>query len=192
MNEGAGGSPGALPDVDWAEVRLAYELSADTVASIEKRFGLTRYQLSRRRRAEGWTTRPPVARPLVLPRRKPIGSEVLALRLNRLLVTGIAMLDKRVSEEGMTEGNARTLTELCRAEEIRMRSTRTKTGKPREKKNHDAGYDFRDDPVWLDAEINRRLDRLHGQGAAAGDPGAADAGAEAGVSGALAGTVGAA
>jgi hypothetical protein len=44
-----------------------------------------------------------------------------------------------------------------------MRSIRNeKAVKAREKKNHDAGRDFRDEPAWLIAELNRRLDRLSG------------------------------
>ncbi len=184
--EGADGSPGAAADVDWAEVRRAYELSGETVVSIQNRFGLTQYKLTKQRVAEGWTTRLPVAKPGPRPRRKSVGSEVLGFRLNRLLIIGVAMLDKRLIEEGMTEANARMATELCRAEELRMRSTRTKTGKTRETKNHDAGYDFRDDPAWLRAELNRRLDRLSRRSKAGGDPRAADAGGDAGPSGGLA------
>ena len=70
-----------------------------------------------------------------------------------------------------------------------MRSKRTeKAAKAREKKNNDAGYDFRDDPAWLDAEFERRLARMFGGGTAssvAGD----DAGATKGAPGGLAGKV---
>ena len=63
-----------------------------------------------------------------------------------------------------------------------MRSKRNeKAAKARETKKHDAGYDFRDDPAWLDAEINRRLDRLSTAGGAGGDPARRSAGGEAGV-----------
>jgi hypothetical protein len=58
----------------------------------------------------------------------------------------------------MTETNARTLKELCRAQETMMRSKRTeKAAKAREKKNNDAGYDFRDDPAWLREQLERRI-----------------------------------
>jgi hypothetical protein len=154
-----------LAAVDWDEVRRAYELSNETVPSIRKRFGLSVHDLSSRRIAEGWATRPPIAEPGRLPRRKAVGVDVLELKLNKLLVVGIAMLEKRLADEGMTDQNARTLTELCRAEEIRMRSTRTRTAKARETKKHDAATDFRDDPAWLDAEIDRRLARLAASGA---------------------------
>jgi hypothetical protein len=71
------------------------------------------------------------------------------------------MLEKRLAEEGLTEGNARTLTELCRAQEIRMRSTRNeKAAKAREKKNNDAGQDYRDDPAWARAELKRRIRQI--------------------------------
>ena len=49
--------------VDWAEVRRAYELSGETVASIIRRFGLSREALRRRRVGGRWTTRPPAAQP---------------------------------------------------------------------------------------------------------------------------------
>ena len=149
--------------VDWQAVRRAYELSGDTVASIRARFGLSVHDLRQRRVAERWTARPQVARtgPLPMPlRRLAVGCEAIEFRLNRLLSLGIALLEKRLAEEGLTDANARTLTELCRAEESRMRTIRQKTGKTRETKNHDAGYDFRDDPAWLDAEIRRRIERL--------------------------------
>ena len=143
--------------VDWDEVRRAYELTNETVPAIRKRFGLSVHDLRARRIAEAWTARPPIAQPGKLPRRVPAGADALQLKLNKLLVVGVAMLEKRLADEGMTEGNARTLTELCRAEEIRMRSKRNeKAAKARETKKHDAGYDFRDDPAWLDAEIDRR------------------------------------
>ncbi len=167
--------------VDWEEVRRAYELSGESVAAIQERFRLTKHQLTKRRIAEAWTTRPPIAKRSALPPRRQVGAEALELKLNKLLVTGIAMLAKRLAEEGLTDQNARALTELCRAEEIRMRSTRTRTAKAREMKKHDAGYDFRDDPACLDAEINRRLDRLNTAGGAGGDPAQGDAGGEAGV-----------
>jgi hypothetical protein len=185
------GASGDAASLDWAEVRRAYELTGEAVTSIETRFGLTRYELTKRRRAEDWTTRPPVARRTGLPKPKATGSEAVALRLNRLLVIGIAMLEKRLAEEGLTDANARTLTELCRAEELRMRSTRQKTGKTREMKNHDDGYDFRDDPAWLDAEFKRRLDRRFGAERAGGDLRGDDGGGEAGVSGGLAKGMGA-
>ncbi len=165
---------GAADDsVDWAEVRRAYELSEETVSSIRERFGLSRYQLAQRRTAESWTARPQIARRGLTRRRASIGSQALVYRLNRLVTIGLAMLEKQISDEGMTENNARTLTELCRAQEIRMRSNRNhKAAKAREKKNNDAGHDFRDDPEWLLAEINRRLDRLgkHVASQTAGDP----------------------
>ena len=92
--------------------------------------------------------------------RKIVGIDLLELRLNKLVVTCMAMLDDKLKKEGLTLENARLVTEMCRAEELRMRTTRQKTGKTRETKNNDAAHDFRDDPVWLDAELNRRLARL--------------------------------
>ncbi len=171
--EGSGAADAASDNasaVDWEEVRRAYELSGEAVSAIRARFGLTASELRRVRVGEGWTTRPPVAKPGPLQGTKPVGSEALALRLSRLLAVGIAMLERRLADEGMTEGNARTLTELCRAEEIRMRSKRNeKAAKARETKKHDAGYDFRDDPAWLEAELNRRLDRLSQPSGSRGD-----------------------
>jgi hypothetical protein len=150
----------AKGEVDWEEMRRAYELSGETVSAIRARFGLTESQLRRRREAEGWTARPPIAKRGPLPRRKAVGTDVIELRLNKLLTIGIAMLEKSLAEEGLTEANARALKELCRAEESRMRTSRQKTGKTRETKKDDAGTDFRDDPIWLDAEIRRRIERL--------------------------------
>jgi hypothetical protein len=149
-------------------VRRAYELTGETTASIQRRFGLTAWQLRKRREDEEWMTRPAVAEPGPLQGYKPVGDDTIEYRLNRLVTIGLAMLEKRIGGEGMTEMDARTLTELARAQEIRMRAKRNeKAAKAREKKNHDAGYDFRDDPEWLLAEINRRLDRLSGRSAEA-------------------------
>ena len=128
-----------------------------------------------------------MAEPGALQGWKPVGSEALDFRLNRLVAIGTSMLERKVADEGMTEANARTLKELCRAQETRMRSTRNeKAAKAREKKSTDDGYDFRDDPAWLRAEINRRLDRLFDPGAMAGVPGDAVAGGAAEAPGDLA------
>ena len=157
----AAGDAGPNGDgVDWPEVRHAYETTSETVTSIQTRFGLTRHGLAKVRIAEGWTTRAPIATPSGLPRMKAVGSEALELRLNRLVTIGAAMLERRLAGEGLTEPVARTLTELCRAQEIRMRATKARGGAPHKKKKTDDGYDFRDDPAWLRAELARRLDVL--------------------------------
>jgi hypothetical protein len=167
-------------------VRRAYELGADSVAAIRKRFGLTPWQLRCARERGDWTTRPAAAKPGPLQGYKPVGAEALELKLNRLVAIGAAMLERKIADEGMTETNARTLKELCRAQETSMRSKRTeKAAKAREKKNNDAGYDFRDDPAWLDAEFERRINRMFGGGVASGVAGI-DAGATKGAPGGLA------
>jgi hypothetical protein len=148
--------------VDWAEVRRAYELSNETVTSIRTRFGIAKSTLERRRVAEGWTTRPTVAIPRGPNGRKIVGIDLLELRLNKLVITCMAMLDDKLKKEGLTLENARLATEMCRAEELRMRTTRQKTARSREMKKHDATSDFRDDPAWLDAELRRRLAKLTG------------------------------
>ncbi len=176
--------------IDWAEVRRAYEGVDETVVSIQQRFKLSRRRLSERRIAEGWNPRPPIAPRKGLPRPRRLSNDSLAVRLNRLIVIGIRMLEKRLTEEGMNEANARTLSELCRAEESRMRALRQKTGKTRETKNHDAGYDFRDDPAWLDAELARRLDRRFGPRGVGGGVGDADAGRAAGAAGGVGASMG--
>ena len=171
---------GVLDDgVDWGAVRRAYELSGEAVSAIRARFGLTPHQLRVVRVAEGWATRPAVARPGPLQGRKAVGSEALASRLSRLLAIGIAMLEMRIAEEGMTDQNARTLTELCRAEEIRMRSTRAKTAKSRETKIDDAGLEAADD-AWYRAELKKRIHRVraaHAEGRGAGRGGVDEQGA---------------
>jgi hypothetical protein len=169
-----------VSSIDWVEVRRAYELSSETVASIRKRFGIGRSTLARRRVREGWATRPPVAVAPPFSGRKPVEIEAIELRLNKLVVVGMELLERRITEEGLTEVNARTLTELCRAEELRMRTTRQKTGKTRETKNHDAAHDFRDDPAWLDAELNRRMDRRFGPRGGGSGSGKDDGGRKAG------------
>lgn len=152
-----------MSDTDWDEVRRVYELGANSIPAILERFGLTPYQLRKRREDENWATRPRVAEPGALQGYKPVGEEALDLRLHRLVAIGTAMLERKIADEGMTEENARTLKELCHAQEIRMRSTRNeKAAKAREKKNNDDGADFRDDPNWLRAEFNRRLDHVFG------------------------------
>jgi hypothetical protein len=162
---GEGGTSKDSKALDLDALRRAYELTGEAVASIRRRFGLSAWQFRKLRERGQWTPRDPIAKPGPLQGYKPIGEEALELRLNRLLAIGSAMLACKVAEEGMTETNARTLRELCRAQETMMRSKRTeKAAKAREKKNNDAGYDFRDDPAWLDAEINRRLDRLFDKG----------------------------
>ena len=182
------GKQGGGEVVDWAEVRRAYELGAESVASIQRRFGLTPYQLRRVREDEDWTKREPVIKPGPLQGHKAVGVDSLELKLNKLVAIGIAMLEQKVADEGMTETNARTLNELCRAQETRMRSTRNeKAAKAREKKNTDDGHDFRDDPAWLDAEFKRRLDRMLDAEGEAGGVGPADDRGAAGAAGELAG-----
>ena len=182
-----------MDGIDWAEVRRVYELRVESVPSIQRRFGLTAYQLRRVREREDWTKRPPVIKPGPLQGHKAVGVDALELKLNKLVSIGIEMLQQKVADEGMTETNARTLKELCRAQETRMRSTRNeKAAKAREKKNNDAAPDFRDDPAWLDAEFKRRLDRMFGEGGAAEGVVRPDAGAEAGAAGGLARGMGAA
>jgi len=101
------------------------------------------------------------------------GDESVGDRLGRVIAVGLAVLEQRFEEGDVTLAHTRTLTELCRAEEIRMRSMRSeKAGKAREKKNKNGGPDYRNDPDWLLSEINRRLDRLsrRGAGGSGNDP----------------------
>lgn len=179
--------PEPATTIDWQAVRRLYELGADSVTAIRKRFGLTAWQFRRARERGDWTTRPAAAKPGPLQGYKPVGAEALELKLNRLVAIGAAMLERKIADEGMTETNARTLKELCRAQETSMRSKRTeKAAKAREKKNNDAGYDFRDDPAWLNAEINRRLDRLFDKSGVGSGGRRTDAGGEAGTGSGLA------
>jgi hypothetical protein len=95
----------AAADVDWEAVREAYELSDESVSAIEKRFGLTKHQLTRARLTGRWTTRPPVAkRKPILPRRRAVGTDIIAYRLNKLLVVGMALLETRLAEDGIVLG----------------------------------------------------------------------------------------
>jgi hypothetical protein len=164
-----------LSVADRLAIRRAYEFTAEPVRSIERRWGLTQYQLAKLRISEGWTARPQAAKPGPLSGRKPLGSEALEFRLNRLVALGLTMLERRVSTKGFSEEDARTLRELCRAAEITKRAARTeKAGKAREKKND--AHDFRNDPAWLRAEIDRRLDRLGQERAPKADSRERDAG----------------
>jgi hypothetical protein len=174
--------------IDEGEVRRAYELSNESVESIRERFGLTKHQLRKMQRDGGWTMRPQISMPGALRGRKAVGEGALDLRLNRLVVFSAAMLEKQVVRSGLTFENAQALRELCRAQEARVRTTKNRNAaRDREKKNKDAGYDFRDDSAWLDAELDRILEPIRGPGkrdhksAALGD----ECG-EAGVSGELA------
>jgi hypothetical protein len=69
-----------------------------------------------------------------------------------------------------------------------MRSRRNeKAAKAGEKKSKDAGYDFRDDPEWLDAELDRRIERLaRAGGGTREEEGAGEPGGEARAAGGLA------
>jgi hypothetical protein len=162
MDEKAGEPEGgaAPPTVDLTEARRLYEASGIPIAALCQRLGWSSYKLRAIRIREGWTPRPQVAVPNGLPRRRPSGDEALEFRLNRLIATGTEMLQARLTREGMTEANARMLTELWRAQEMRMRSEKAKHARIREKKNEDGGRDFRDDPAWLLAEFTRRLGRM--------------------------------
>ncbi len=158
--------------VDWADVRQAYERNEESVAAIQRRFGLTARELRQRRESEGWTPRAPVAKRAISPATSNKTVD-LEQRLTSLVAAGVDSLTKQFAKEELNIGTARVLTELCRAADIMKRSQRMqKSGRAREKKNNDAGHDFRDDPEWLLAEINRRLDRLgkHAASQAAGDP----------------------
>lgn len=46
-----------LSDVQWRNVQLAYETTSERIGDICKRFGLSRRELARRRRAENWRKR---------------------------------------------------------------------------------------------------------------------------------------
>jgi hypothetical protein len=146
------------------------------VSAIREAFGLTAYRFRLMRTEGGWVARPAVAKPGPLQGRRPAAEEAAASRLTGLVTIGLAMLEKRIAEEGMNEANARTLTELMRAQEISMRTRRNeKAAKAREKKSKDARDDFRDDPDWLIAEITRKLDRIAEAGSGRGADGAAAA-----------------
>jgi hypothetical protein len=150
-------------------VRRDYELSDEPVSSIKRRWGLTDRQFRKMREGEGWTTRPQVARPGPLQGHKPVGSDALELRTSALLAVGLARLGRSISDEGFTEDNARRLTELCRAQGIFMRMTKSgRSGNVSKaarlggnnKKNDDAGTDFRDDPTWLRAQLEQEILRI--------------------------------
>jgi hypothetical protein len=161
-----GVEPKSMETIDVEALRRDYELTREPVASILRRFGLTRWRLQKLRIENCWTSRPQIARPGPLQGQKgqkSLGAEAVDFRLNRLVAIGTDMLERKVADEGMTEANARTLKELCRAQETRMRSTRNeKAAKAREKKSNDDAADFRDDPNWLKAEFSRRLDLIFG------------------------------
>jgi hypothetical protein len=181
--------------INWPYVRRIYELTAIPTVEILKRFGLTESQLRHRRESEGWQPRPSVA-----------GERRRADSFGRLrerMLTVLSILLGRI-EEGVVLTNtydhahaeglctlAAGWGSLQTAEEGELSMPRhamkaRETTSIREKKNNDAGYDFRDDPVWLVDELNRRLDRLHGQDEAAGAGQAPDRAADAGARGGLA------
>jgi hypothetical protein len=182
-----GGGGGALhgplrpSGVDPEEVRRAYELTAETTASIRQRYRLTKRQFEVMRIRGGWTARPPAAPrgPGPLAGCRSIGLDALEYRLNRLLTVGMEMLEAKVAEAGFDEVRARTLTELCRAQEVMMRETRKqKATKAHETKNNDLGRDPAADIAFIRAELERRIEALgrrggHGSGAedAEGDTG---------------------
>lgn len=141
---GAAGEGAAAVDgaIDWAEVRRAYEFSGETVRAIRERFGLTKERLRWWRESERWTNRPPATRPKPFPASRIERAATLSLRLQVAISFGLDLLERRIAEEGLTDANARTLTELCRAQEILMRSIRTDRGdKTGEKSNKNDGPD---------------------------------------------------
>lgn len=176
MGAGAAGAAVGDGEVDWAAVRRAYEMTGETIREICARFRVSPRTLTRQRRREGWTPRAQIARPPPRLGARMLAPETQELRLTRLVAMGTGLLEKKVAEEGMTEANARTLFELCRAQEIRMRTTRTeKAAKARETKKDNGGPDFRDDPAWLRAELERRILKIRKaaglEGAAGGSDG---------------------
>ena len=145
--------------MDAEAVRRDYEGGARPVPAILEKHRITRWWLAQARYAGGWTPRPPGAR-LDMP---PAGMDQAEARLSRMLANATAMLERKMDEEGVTEANARRLTELSRAQEIRMRTTRAskENAKTRETKNkNDANADYRSDPAWLRAELERRILRI--------------------------------
>src|SRR5687767_15949230 len=72
--------PAKGADVDWVEVRRAYELTDEPVPSIQQRFGVTAYQMRRHREAEQWTLRDSPVVPGPMSGYKPIGVERVAYR----------------------------------------------------------------------------------------------------------------
>ena len=167
MSEGGGGG-----EIDWSAVKRAYEMPGESVASIRRRFGLTVWQLRWRREKEGWATRPPVVTMAPSPDTGPGGARGAGAEIERIVSLGAAMIGRRVAAEGMTEANARTLGELCRARESLMRSRkREEGGKPRGKHARDdraersepgglAGAEREADLAWKRAELTRRFNAL--------------------------------
>lgn len=188
-----GGREHAIP---WGEIRRVYELTETPTIEILRRYGLTKSQLRWRRQSETWETRPSAA----MQKRKASEPERLRARMLSLHAVMLARLEEWVAGvEDFETSQARAfavlaagLDHITRSDEREVFEMAKRAAKPttataaREKKNSDAGYDFRNDPAWLDAEINRRLDRLQERGGEDAHPGDAASGTEAGVGGGLA------
>jgi hypothetical protein len=176
-DEGEGGAveppPVSNEETRLEEARRLYELTKTPVSAIRERFGWTPHQLRKIRKRWNWSARPQRGRASPLSGIRPLREEALEYQLNRLVTIGTVMLGRKFADEGMTEANARTLRELCRAQESRMRTTRIKNGKIRETKSDDVGGDYRNDPDWLIAELRRRLVGPHPENAGSGPADAA-------------------
>lgn len=194
--DGGGAEAGEKREIAWGEIRRVYELTNTPTIEILRRYGLTESQLRWRRTSEKWEPRPPAA----VQRAKADSPERLKARMLSLYAVLVSRFENWIAKaEEFEAAQASALAvlaagfgHLTRSDEREDFWMARHTGKsrtataPREKKNNDAGYDFRDDPAWLDAEINRRLDRLFDKKGVGGGPRRDEAGGEAGASGELA------
>jgi hypothetical protein len=114
---------GAMTEVDWAAVRIDYEGRALTLVQIEAKYGVTRHEINKHRRDEGWT-----------PRRDTVATrqEIMA-RVYRILDKQTrkmeAALDKEASVYGMNDlaSVTRTLEKLIA---LNKSETRRKNNPP--------------------------------------------------------------
>jgi hypothetical protein len=160
---------------DWAAVRIDYEASSLSVRAIREKHGVSAWKLRSRREKENWTRRPAVGASAGVsggPRRPPAaGPDALALRLNRLVAYGLAMLERRVETEGCTEDAMRTLNELCRATRTLHGIGNKKAAKARETSDDEPARG--DEPDQVLRELTERFDRLRAaaEGGGGRDPG---------------------
>jgi hypothetical protein len=97
------------------------------------------------------------------------GGPALEFRLNRLVLSAVAMLEQRMADEKFAQGSARMLTELCRAAKT-MRSANKTAAKAREATTDEPGRS--DDPAQILRDLAARFERLRRETSRgeAGDP----------------------
>lgn len=88
--------------IEWEQIRLAYEETAETMDDMAKRFGVARSSISQRMRTDGWMRR----RRVVV-----VDARTLIRRMYRLIERVLVRMER--AEEPMNEKDAGVLNRMA-------------------------------------------------------------------------------